>query len=243
MAGVLVAAAAGLVSGLPAIRVRGLNLAMATLAAAVAAEELLFKLGWFTGGLAGSTVASPRLFGIDLGISAVGDAFPRRTFGVLTIGVALICLLAVTNLRRSAVGRQWIALRANERAAAAAGIDVTRAKLLGFGVSSALAGLGGVLIAYQRQIVSVGSFVVFTSLVAVALAYLAGITSPVGAALAGALATGGVLSVALTQFSDGAGDYQVAVSGLFLVLAAVRAPTGIVGLVSRGRRSGASAAA
>ncbi len=232
--GVGVAVVAGQIAGLPAIRVRGLNLAIATLAAAVAVEELVFKLGWFTGGLAGSTVESPSLFGIDLGISAVGDAFPRKTFGVIVILLAAIAMIMVGNIRSGTAGRRWLAVRANERAASASGINVAQAKLSAFAVSSALAGVAGVLLAYQRTIVSVGSFVVFASLVTVALTYLAGITSPVGALVAGTLTAGGLLTVLLNSLSDGASEYQFAVSGLFLVVAAIRIPTGITGLFARG---------
>ena len=232
--GVGVAVVAGQIAGLPAIRVRGLNLAIATLAAAVAVEELVFKLGWFTGGLAGSTVESPSLFGIDLGISAVGDAFPRKTFGVIVILLAAIAMIMVGNIRSGTAGRRWLAVRANERAASASGINVAQAKLSAFAVSSALAGVAGVLLAYQRTIVSVGSFVVFASLVTVALTYLAGITSPVGALVAGTLTAGGLLTVLLNSLSDGASEYQFAVSGLFLVVAAIRIPTGITGLFTRG---------
>ncbi len=228
--GIAVAVAAGQIATLPAIRIRGLNLAIATLAAAVAVEELVFKLGWFTGGLAGSTVEPPRLFGIDFGVAAVGDAFPRKTFGVAVIVVAVVLMILVANVRQGVVGRRWLAVRSNERAAASAGINVAQTKLAAAAISSCLAGIGGVFLAYQRQIVSVGSFVVFASLVAVALAYLAGITSPVGALIAGILAAGGVLTVGLNQLSDGASDYQFAVSGLFLVAAAVRVPRGITGI-------------
>ncbi len=231
--GILVAVIAGQVATLPAIRVRGLNLAIATLAAAVAVEELVFKLGWFTGGLAGSTVTSPSLFGWDLGISAIGDAFPRRTFGVLVLVMMGVAMIAVSRIRTGVVGRRWLAVRSNERAAAAAGVNVVQAKLTAAAVSSALAGLGGVLLAYQRQIVSVSSFIVFASLVAVALAYLAGITSPLGAVFAGVLAAGGILTVGLNQLSDGASDYQFAVSGLFLIVAAIRVPQGLTGVFTR----------
>ncbi len=230
--GILVAVAAGQLAILPAIRIRGLNLAIATLAAAVAVEELVFKLGWFTGGLAGSNVVPPRLFGADLGIAAIGDAFPRKTFGVIVIVVAAISMVLVSNLRSGIIGRQWLSVRSNERAAAAAGVNVVQAKLVAGAVSSALAGVGGVLLAYQRQIVSVGSFLVFASLVAVALTYLAGITSPTGALIAGVLAAGGVLTTGLNQLSGEASEYQFAVSGLVLVFAAVRVPRGITGIFS-----------
>ncbi len=229
LAGIVVAVVAGQIAALPAVRVRGLNLAIATLAGAVAVEELLFKWSWFTGGLEGARAESPSLFGADLGVSALGDAFPRRTFVVMTLVIAALSVVVVGNLRRGSTGRRWLAVRANERAAAAAGISVTRVKLSAFALSSALAGTAGVLLAYQRTIVSAGSFGVLDSLIAVAIAYLAGIATPIGAVVAGVLATGGLLTVTLDALSDSASSYQFAVNGLMLIVAAIYFPQGIVG--------------
>ncbi len=85
------------------------------------------------------------------------------------------------------------AVRANERAATATGIDVARTKLTAFGVSSFIAGLAGVLTAFSVSTLSPTSFVVLGSLVTVALTYLCGIASIGGAVLAGLLAQGGLL--------------------------------------------------
>ena len=103
--------------------------------------------------------------------------------------------LVVANLRRSPTGLRWLAVRGNERAAAAAGIDVARTKLGAFALSSALAGLGGTLVALQRSQLSAESFLVLLSLSLLALTYLGGIASLTGALVAGALATGGVVTV------------------------------------------------
>ena len=103
--------------GLPAVRVRGMNLAIATLAAATVVEELVLKWSWFSGGLGGASVPRPRLFGIDLGIGAAGSAFPRPAFGVLCLVVLVAAAVAVANLRRGATGLRWLGVRANERAA------------------------------------------------------------------------------------------------------------------------------
>lgn len=242
---VVVAILAGVAVGVAGLRARGMTLTIATLAAAIAIEELLFRWDWFTGGLAGATVEPPSLFGIDLRISAPGDAFPRRSFGVMVLVVLLVAMMAVINLRRSGTGRRWLAVRWNERAAASVGIDVARVKLEAFAVSSVLAGAGGVLLAYRRELVSPGSFAVFESIVILALTYLAGIAAPLGALLAGALTSGGLLTVALDELSDSASDRQFAVSGLLLVIAAVRFRNGVLGLrrdragPARGRSGGA----
>lgn len=231
----LVAVAVGVAIGLPAVRVRGLTLAMATLAGAIAVEELVFKWSWFTGGYSGARVSGPTLGGLDLGITAVGPAYPRQAFGYFVIVVAALAVLAITRLRRSATVRRWLAVRSNERAAAALGIHVTRVKLAAFALSAFLAGLAGTLTAYQRQLVSVGSFGSFGSIVVLAITYLAGIATPLGAIAAGVLASGGVLTVAL---GDDVSRYQFAINGLLLVVAAIMLPDGIVGRRRRRRRPG-----
>lgn len=226
--GILVGVALGTLSGLPAIRIRGLTLAIASLAAAVAIEELVFKWGWLTGGLGGATVDPPSLFGLDLQIRADGE-FARKEFGFLVLGALLLAMYIVVNLRRSPTGRQWLAVRANERAAEAIGISAPRVKLSANAVAAFLAGIGGTLTAYQHGFVSASSFASLKSLVLVAMTYLSGIAAPAAALVAGALTEKGLLTVGMDQLNDDASQYQFAVSGLFLIIAAIKFPAGIVG--------------
>lgn len=230
----LVATAVGVAVGLPAVRVRGMNLAIATLAAAVAVQELVFKWSWFTGGLTGTHVPPPEVFGVDLGISATGDAFPRPAFGIVCVVVTAAAAVAVANVRRSATGRRWLLVRADERAAAASGVDVTRAKLTAFAASSFLAGLGGTLLAYATpDALSVDSFGVFESLAILSLTYIGGIAAVGGAVVAGIIQQGGVLT-ALTRGSGGdPSQVQFALNGLVLVVVAVLFPEGLTGLLGR----------
>ena len=227
--GVLIAVAVGTIAGLPAIRIRGLTLAIASLAAAVAVEELVFKWRWFTGGLGGSPVEPAQLAGVDFNIQAIGSGYPRPWFGVLTLAILAGSMWLVVNLRRSATGRQWLAVRANERAAEAIGISAVRVKLSANAVAAFLAGVGGTLLAYQQQFVSAASFGALDSLVVVAIAYLSGIATPIAALVAGALTEGGLLTVTLDQFNDDASSYQFALNGLFLIVVAVKFPSGITG--------------
>jgi branched-chain amino acid transport system permease protein len=219
----------GVSVGLIAVRVRGLQLAVATLAASVAIEELLFRWPWLTGGDFGTRMPAPSIFGLDLGISAVGTDYPRRSFVILVIVTLALCLFLLFSVRSGITGRQWLAVRANERAASSIGINVARAKLTAFGLSAFLAGIGGALIGYQRQIVSARSFGLFDSMIVIAIVYLAGIAMPSGAVLAGVLASGGVLTVVLGQISDSGSANQMAFSGLLLLVAAIRLPSGIIG--------------
>ena len=107
--------------------------------------------------------------------------------------VALVGLLVV-NLRRGAIGRRFLAVRANERAAAAAGINVAQTKMLGFGISSAIAGLAGVMFAFKLSALTSESFSPFVGLALLAFVYLGGITTLWGALIGGCLVAGGIIA-------------------------------------------------
>jgi ABC-type branched-subunit amino acid transport system permease subunit len=233
---VAITCAVGILVGIPAVKVRGMNLAIVTLGAAVAIQELLFKWEWFTGSIAATDVPEPIVGPIDLSISATGDAYPRAAFGVLCVGVLCVAGLAVANLRRGPTGLRWLAVRANEQAAAAAGVDVRSAKLSSFAVSAALAGAAGTLLAYQRLTISADSFQVLNSLSLLAITFLAGIAVLSGGITAGLLAPVGVLAIAFGQEVGKPSPYQFAISGLLLVVVTVVYPDGLTGLARAGWR-------
>lgn len=224
---VLLATAVGVLVGLPALRVRGVQLAVVTLAGGIAVQEFLFKNPSFTGGLRASKVPNPRLFGLDLGLRAHGE-FPRPIFGVFLILVLVLLSLAVTNLRLGITGLRFLSLRANEAAAASIGINVAATKLVAFGIASALAATGGVMIGYLQTNLSFGSFDVFVGLTWLALAYMGGITSVSGALVGGMLAGGGVMSTVMDN-AFGFGRYVQIVAGIGLILTALLNQDGISG--------------
>ncbi len=226
--GALVATVVGLAIGAATARLRGMTFAVATLAIAVALEQLVLASPWLSGGAAGSTAPRPSLFGIDLGAQAAGADDMRVAFVVMVSVVAALCFAGGRALRRSAIGLKWLALRANERAAAAGGVDVGRARLVAFGVSAGLAGVSGALSAYSTSTLSPASFTVFGSLVVVALVFLGGVSTAWGAVVAALIVQGGLLT------SLGSGDgpaHLYAWAGVALVLAANFAPEGVLGLV------------
>jgi len=238
LAAAALAAVAGLVVALPALRVRGPSLAVVTLAGALAIEALLFQSPSLTGGFAGTPVRTPSVAGQGLGPGPGGSGYPHAGFALLVLTVTALAALAVLQLRRSRLGRRMLAVRADERATEALGVSVTRTKLLGFAVSAFLAGLAGVLIGWQQGQLSFGSFDVFVSLSLVAVAYVGGIGRVSGALLAGCLVSGGLLFVALDD-AFGLGRYQLLASGVAVVVAIVVAPDGVTGAASRlSRRSG-----
>ena len=212
----------GLLAGLPALRIRGVSLAVVTIGLAVAISEFVFKNPSYTGGFNGSPVPSPKLFGYDFGTG--GDhSFAVFTLVILTLACAMVC-----NLRRSGTGLRMLAVRANERAAAATGVSVASTKLMAFGISAGLAGLAGVLLGYSQTTLSFESFDVLVSLSFFATAYLGGIATVSGAIVGGLLTSSGLVFYSLNQ-AVGFDQYVLLVSGLGLVLTAVLNPEGIAG--------------
>jgi branched-chain amino acid transport system permease protein len=226
------AAVVGLLVGLASRRVRGIDLAVLTLAAGIAVQELLFKNPAVTGGLGGSRVPPPRALGLDLAISGRGAGYPRLGFGLLCLAVLTGAALAVAKLRRGRLGRRMLAVRVNERAAEAAGVDVARTKLLAFVFASFLAGLAGALLGYAQGQLSFASFDVFASLSFLAAAYLGGVARISGALVGGLLVPGGLLFAALGRMA-GLEDEATLLSGLALVVVVVLAPEGLTGTATR----------
>jgi branched-chain amino acid transport system permease protein len=240
LAAALAATALGLLVAVPALRVRGVQLAVVTLAAGVAIEQLVFQNPRLTA-TDGNLIPDARIFGLDLAVRR-GAELARWQFGALVLVVLTLAALAVANLGRSGTGRALLAVRSNERAAASIGVDVAVAKLVAFGVSAFLAGLAGALIGYSRGQLSADSFGVSVSLTLLAFAYLGGITSVGGALVAGALAPLGIGYVVLDRTTD-IGEHYLLVSGILLVATAVLNPGGIAGnvrarMVGRRRPSG-----
>lgn len=226
----LIATVAGVLVGFPALRVRGTNLAIVTLGGSVAITEFLFKNPDFVGDLAsgGATVPNPKIAGWDFGL-VLGTKSSRPIFGIFLVVVATVLALAVSNMRRSGTGRRLLAARGNERAAAAAGINVPGVKLQGYAISSFIAGVGGCLIAYRFGRVSDASFGTLASLTALAVAYLGGITSVSGAVTAGIVAASGVAFFGMSELIGGLGTWEALIGGVLLILTAILNPEGIAG--------------
>jgi len=188
----------------------------------VAVSEFVFKNPDYTGGFNGATVPEPNIFGLHLGSG--GD----HSFAVFALIILTGACAAVCNLRRSSTGLRMLAVRANERAAAAAGISVATTKLMAFGISAGLAGLAGVMLGYSQTTLSFESFDVLVSLAFFATAYLGGIATVSGAVVGGLLTANGLVFYFLDQEFQ-FGKYVLLISGLGLILTAVLNPEGIAG--------------
>ena len=226
----LVAAAAGVLIGIPALRVRGLMLGVVTLTFAAGVEAIWFNNNSIDGGASGLSIPTPRLFGMDLGIGS-GKDFPRPAFGILCLVVLVLVALGVSWLRTSRLGSAMLAVRADERSAAAAGINVVMVKLIGFAIAAFIAGLGGSLLAYQLGNVTFQDFDAYLGLVTFSIVVVAGITSVSGGILAGIISSGGIL-VALISSGVGSGgvdNWYGIVAGIGVILTVIFNPDGIVG--------------
>jgi sulfate-transporting ATPase len=216
------AGAGGIAFALPALRTRGVDLAVVTLGLGAAAQALLFNNGEVTGSAVGTPVGTPHLFGLD--ISA--DDHPDR-YAIFILLLFSVCALAVANLRRGRSGRRLLAVRTNERAAAALGISVFQAKLHAFALAGALAGLGGIVLAFRATTVIYGEFGPLDSLQAVAEGVIGGIGYVAGPLIGALLAPGSLGQELSGSDAETAAEYLPLISGVVLLALLVAAPNGL----------------
>ncbi|WP_199138343.1 branched-chain amino acid ABC transporter permease [Delftia sp. ASV31] len=174
LAGGFVAMLGGIVVGLPSLRVKGLYLAIATIAASFIAHFLFANLR-LTGGTAGLTLQPATVFGVALDTSF-------RLYWVI-VPVTLLMLLGAANLFRTRIGRAFIAIRDRDISAEVLGIPLLRYKLLSFGLSSFYAGVAGGLWAYFFRVVTPESFPLLMSIFFLAAIIVGGMGSILGGIL------------------------------------------------------------
>src|SRR5690349_16318734 len=223
----------GLITAASALRVRGVSLAVGTLAAVVAITNFGFVNTTWGGGQTGSPVPEPKLLGLDLGpragLRGLDGNLPSPVFGwvVLAVTVALCVLVGV--LRRGSLGQRMLAVRSNERAAAAVAINPRTVKFIAFGISSVIAGLAGALYAYNFSSVSADRFDPFTALSLIAFAYAGGITLISGAAFAGLISTQALFPYALDKWFGINGNWFLLFGGAILIITLIQNPEGVAG--------------
>jgi ABC-type branched-subunit amino acid transport system ATPase component/branched-subunit amino acid ABC-type transport system permease component len=213
----------GVIFALPAVRTRGINLAIVTLGLGTAMQLVLFNNTEYTGGLSGTQVPMPNLFGLD--VSSLLQPF---RWGVLNLVLFVLVALAIANLRRSRSGRRMIAVRTNERAAAALGISVAGVKLYAFALSAGVAAAGGILIAFNSTSIGYGTFDSLTSISLVGFAMLGGVGYLTGAVVGATMAPGGINAQIFDLFGEGFGAYISLIGGVSLVLIIMLNQNGIV---------------
>src|SRR5919106_1472498 len=233
LAGAAAAVLLGEVTAASALRVRGVSLAVVTLGAAVAISPFGFINQTWGGGASGSPVPEPHLFSLDLGPKAgfrgLDGGLPSPVFGWVALAVTVGLCLLVAAIRRGNLGQRMLAVRSNERAAAAAAVDVRNVKLIAFGISSFIAGIAGSLYGYNFGSVSAGRFSAITALGLIAFAYAGGITLVSGAVFAGMISTRGLVPHALDSWFGISGNWFLLVGGLLLIFTLIQHPEGVAG--------------
>ena len=170
-----IAAIVGVIVGLPALRLKGIYLGIATLAFGFIVEEVFARWESVTGGNAGKHLKDPSLFGITI---ESGEAFYY-----LCLVLAVLATLGVLNLLRSPTGRAFVAIRDSEISAQSMGIQLARFKTLSFAISAALAGVGGALYAHKLKFISPDQFGVLQSIDLILMVVIGGLGSVHGAFL------------------------------------------------------------
>lgn len=171
----LLTAMLGIVVGLPAARLKGLYLAIATLASQFVLQDFFGRAEWFTGGAAGASAPSYNLFGFSLS----GD---RKYIFVVLAHLVVMYVLAA-NLMRTRDGRAMVAVRDHYLSAEIMGINLTYYRILAFGISSFYAGVGGALMAHYTGFVSGEAFDLLLSINFLAMIIIGGLGSVMGSLL------------------------------------------------------------
>ena len=219
-------AAVGVVVGLPALRVKGIYLGIATLAFGFIVEEVFARWERVTGGNSGLHVKSPRLFGLEIGSS--------ENFYSVCLLIAVLCTFAIMNLLRSPTGRAFVAIRDSEISAQSMGIHLARYKTMSFAISAALAGLGGALYAHKLSFIAPDQFNILQSVDLLLMVVIGGLGSVHGAFL------GAIFLIAMPQLIALGKDWlppaigqapglQALVYGLVLIGFVLFEPLGLYG--------------
>jgi branched-chain amino acid transport system permease protein len=247
LAGAAAAVLLGELTAVSALRVRGVSLAVVTLGAAVAISQFGFVNQTWGGGPTGSPVPEPHLFGLDLGPQAafrgLDGSLPSPVFGWMVLAVTVGLCLLVANVRRGNLGQRMLAVRSNERAAAAAAVDVRSVKLIAFGISAFIAGVAGSLYAYNFGSVSASRFDALTALGLIAFAYAGGITLISGAVFAGLISTEALLPHAMDKWLGVSGNWFLLFGGVILIFTLIQHPEGVAGAFYKRRHRGGAARA
>ncbi len=228
----IAAALISILVGVPSLRLKGLYLAITTLAFSLIINHIILYAEGLTHGPNGIFVSGAKVFGID---------FQRgKALYYLALGITVVVVLAALNIQRTRIGRAWMAIRDHDIAARVMGIDLVRYKLLAFVISSFIVGIAGALISIQIRFVNIDVFALILSIEALAIIILGGLGSIAGAIL-GALFLS-FLPEAIRLFFDTFADpgsnfytsyvYEIRgiVYGVVIILFLRLKPDGLIGM-------------
>lgn len=225
--GGIMAALFGILLGFPVLRLRGDYLAIVTLGFGEITLQVLKNWGELTRGPSGITnIDRPGFFGMDLSVEA---AYYYQYY--LTIAMVVLTIFVINRLQRSRIGRALFALREDEIACQAMGIDKTAIKLTAFALGATWAGLAGVLFAAKNAYINPESFTFLESAMILCIVVLGGMGSIVGVII------GALLLILLPEYLRAFSDYRMLSFGAILVLMMIFRPQGIVANIRHSYRS------
>ena len=220
-----VAAAIGTAVGLPALRTRGITLAIVTLGLGGALADVVLGNSSYTGGVEGITIPTTTIFGWD-----IDPILYSGRFSFVTLTILVLLCLGVANLRRGVIGRRLLAVRSNERAAASLGVHVSGSKLYAFTLAAGIAAIGGIMLAFSQSAVEVGQnapfFTVMSCILIVGATVVGGVGSVGGALIGSLLIADGVVSQIFSGVST-MNEYLPLIGGISLIATLIFAPDGL----------------
>lgn len=213
----------GIILGYPVLRLRGDYLAIVTLGFGEIIRLILENWNDFSFGPSGiANIPRPGFFGIKLSLNAA-----TIYIYFIMIALTLFTIFVVNRLQNSRIGRAWIALREDEIASQAMGIDKTRTKLTAFALGATWAGMAGVVFAAKTTFINPASFTIWESIMILCVVVLGGMGSVVGVIL------GALVLILLPEYLRAVSEYRMLVFGAALVLMMVFRPGGIISNVRR----------
>jgi len=223
----------GILFALPALRTRGVNLAVVTLALGYVVSEVVFANAHYLGDIldGGTKIGPLKMFGME--VDALNH--PHR-YALLCFIFFVLLSLMVANLRRSETGRRLIAVRTNERAAASLGISVFSVKIYAFAVAAGIAAVGGILAGFRMLTISYGGFNVFESISTVGFAVTGGLGYVLAGAFAAPNAVGGIGSKVIENWLHLHNKWDVILGGALVLIILIVQQNGIADAATEGTR-------
>jgi branched-chain amino acid transport system permease protein len=208
----------GVLLGFPVLRLRGDYLAIVTLGFGEIIRLVLENWGDFTHGPSGiANIPRPGLLGFEFGIKG-GIIFMYY----IMIALVIFTIFVVSRLKYSRIGRAWLALREDEIACQAMGIDKTNTKLLAFALGATWAAMAGVVFAAKTTFVNPASFTFMESAIILSIVVLGGMGSTLG------VICGALILILLPEYLRAFAEYRMLVFGATMVLFMVFRPAGLI---------------
>lgn len=213
----------GILLGFPVLRLRGDYLAIVTLGFGEIIKIILENWNEFSFGPSGiANIPRPGFFGIEFSLEGA-----TMFMYFLMIALTLFTIFVVNRLQKSRIGRAWIALREDEVACQAMGIDKTKTKLTAFALGATWAGMVGVVFAAKTTFINPASFTVWESIIILCIVVLGGMGSIIGVIF------GALILILLPEYLRAFSEYRMLLFGAVLIIMMVFRPGGVISSVRR----------